>query len=278
MAVFQMQINFLSRSIRTIYRKYSDFMIDNEMIKLLIYKQHKFFSMPIFLFDLLFRYRLLKYLFNFYGYHVWLSSYSKRDGDNISYWLSRQSLYWHLWRQTDDDGKSIVDIMLTHGIKDCLLNDNLVALEAGFGIGKNYFRNHKVFSNFDKYIAVELNSYCCDYVNKRYNSFKSLSILNMSMRQFINSSTTKFDIFICAGGVLLCLDNDTVNLLFKILPERGVKAVIILNEGTDKEDIFRSDNTTIYNIKKRLIMAGYQNKQWLEKKKDDDIYEYFVMF
>jgi hypothetical protein len=103
-------------------------------------------------------------------------------------------------------------------------------------------------------------------------------MVNMSVRELIDGSTINFDVFICAGGVLMCLDKETVDLLFKMFPERGVKAVIILNEGTDKEDIFRSDNTAMYNIKNRLVMAGYQNKQWLEKKKDDEVYEFFVMF
>jgi hypothetical protein len=134
--------------IKAIYTKFSEFMINNEIVKLFIYKQHESFPMPLFLFDFLFRFRLLKYLFNFYGFHVWNSSYSRRDGDNISYWLSKESLYWHLWRQTDHDGKSITEIMISNGIKDYLSNKNLIALEVGFGIGKNYFNNYDLFSDF----------------------------------------------------------------------------------------------------------------------------------
>lgn len=273
-----MKINLIPWLIKPIYYKFSNFMINNKVVESLIYKQHEIFSMPIFMFDLLYRFRLFKKFFNFYGYHVWLSTYSKRDGDNESYWLSRESLYWHLWRQTDHDGRSFNDIMVNSEIKDYLNNDNLIALEAGFGIGKNYFNNYKLFSNLKDYIAIELNQYCLDYVNKRYSPLKRLSLLNMSVRQLIDNSNINFDVFICAGGVLMCLDKEVVDLLFKIFPERGVKVVIILNEGTDREDIVRSGNTTIYNIKNRLVMAGYQDKQWLEKKKDDEVYEYFVMF
>jgi hypothetical protein len=159
-------INSMRRLLKPIYTKFSDFLVNNKGVGSLIYTQHKYFPMPIFLFDLLFRFKLLKYLFNFYGYHVFLSSYSKRDGDNNLYWLSRESLYWHLWRQSDHYEKSIIDIMSLDEIEDYLKNDDLIVLEPGFGIGKTYFRNYNLLSHFKKYIALEINPFCFEYINK----------------------------------------------------------------------------------------------------------------
>lgn len=73
------------------------------------------------------------------------------------------------------------------------------------------------------------------------------------------------------------LDKETVDVFFKNLPMRGVKATIVFEEGTWKDDVYRTDNTTMYNFKKRLQMAGYKQSTFIEKWRENDIYKYFIM-
>lgn len=228
--------------------------------------------MPLWAFDLLYRSRLARMLLYFYGFHVFHYSYGSRDGDNWKYWMSRESLYWHLWRQTDVD--DLTEVLSRPEIKEVLSDPSITAIEVGFGIGKNYgafFRRN----SFRRYIASEPNVFACEYARGRFRD-RNLVIESTSVEDIIRDSRS-FDALLVCGGVFMCLPKRIVDEFFQSLPNRGVKFILITNEGTPGQDIVRADNTAMYNFRERLESAGYRGKRFLEKGKESGIYAYFVM-
>jgi hypothetical protein len=251
--------------------KYSQSIIWLE--KLIVF-QHKNFPIPLKLYDYLFRLNITKVLFNFYGYHVWRVKYNTRDGDHLNYWRSKESLFWHFWRQTDKN-QDINGILQIPPINACLQNNDLVACELGFGIGK-YYRQNWCNNNLKEYLAVDLNKYICDYNKKYYKKYKNLKIINSSAEEFINSDQ-KFDILIASGEVFAYIEPKIVDSIFRQLSGKGVKYVIILGEGCMTQDIVWPDGTIEYNFKKRLVENGYADKEFYYREHDNKVLKYIVM-
>lgn len=240
----------------------------------LISCQHKLLPMPLGMFRFLYSFRFIKTNFAFYGNGVFLSTYSVPGRDNLSYWLSQESLYWHFWRQTDVDTTELQEVLAIPEVRILLADKSLTAVELGFGVGKNYgtlLRRNRL----KKYVAVEANRYLCNFTAHKFRNECNLFIINQTIKDFVQGDF-KFDILICAGGVLMYLDKETIDVLFDSLPRRGVQAVMILNEGTALDDIIRQDNTTMYNFRKRLSLYN-DSKFFIERVKEKDIYQYFVM-
>ncbi|MDR3665231.1 MAG: hypothetical protein P4L35_00175 [Ignavibacteriaceae bacterium] len=236
--------------------------------------QHKNFPIPLKIYDYIFRFNFIKVFFNFYGYHVWRAQYNKREGNHLSYWTSKESLYWHFWRQTDKNG-DIQQILKIPGISAFLQNNSLIACEFGFGIGKHY-RQHWNKNNLKEYIAMDVNKYICDYDKRFYRKDKNLRVINSSIEEFINGDQ-KFDILISSGEVFAYLQPSLVDCIFKRLREKGTEAVIILNEGCMTQDIVWEDGTIEYNFKKRLLENGYTNKNYYYQEHENKVLKYIVM-
>ena len=161
--------------LKTAFRNWNNFLLKSNFVRRLIFAQHKLLPMPLGVFDVIFRSGLRRRLFNFYGSHVANFSYLRRGGDQLKFWLSKESLYWHFWRQTDTNDEIFKEIFSIEPIKNIFSNGGgLTAVELGFGIGKNYdkFLRQKKFT---KYIAVEPNQYLCHYVAKKFRSEPFLS-------------------------------------------------------------------------------------------------------
>lgn len=236
--------------------------------------QHKNFPIPLAIYDYIYRFNITKVLFNFYGYHVWRVRYNTREGNHLNYWNSKESLYWHFWRQTDKN-QDIKEILKIPRINSFLQNDNLIACEFGFGIGKHY-RQHWKRNNLKEYIAIDVNKYICDYNKRYYKENKNLSIINSSAEEFINSNH-KFDILISSGEVFAYIEPKLVDYIFMKLKEKGVEVVIILNEGCMTQDIIWEDGTIEYNFKKRLLENGYGDKEYFYKEHENKVLKYIVM-
>jgi hypothetical protein len=161
----------LITSRKRIFHIWYEFTKNITWLKKVIYFQHRFFPIPLFLYDYIFRSNITKVLFHFYGYHIWAYKYGVREGNHLGYWNSKDSLYWHFWRQADKN-INIKDVLAIPQITACLQNSELIACELGFGLGKLY-RQQWCNNKLKEYLAVDTNQYVCDY-NK--NIIKRLRI------------------------------------------------------------------------------------------------------
>ena len=261
--------------LETTFRRCKNFLSNSNFLRKLIYTQHRLLPMPLWAFDWIFRSGFRRRLFDFYGANVAKYSYLRREGQ-LDYWLSKESLYWHFWRQTDTHAKTLREV--ASSLNTIVFKNeatSLTAVELGFGVGKDYAKFFKRL-NFKKYIAVEPNAYLCDYAVKKFLFDKNLEIINALVGDFIEQRRS-FDFLFCSGGVFMYLDQPNVNAFFQSLKGAGVKVIIILNEGTPGDDITRDDRTTMFNFKQRLITSGYSNARFIEKQKENGVYSYFVM-
>ena len=259
---------------KRVQRKYDEYTKNMTWLKKVIYFQHRFFPIPLFLYDYIFRFHITKVLFNFYGHHIWLYKYGVREGNNLGYWNSKDSLYWHFWSQTEIN-ENIKIILEIPEINACLQNSELVACELGFGLGK-FYRQQWSNNKLKEYLAVDTNKYLCDYNKKYYKKNKNLRVINSSAEDFINSGQN-FDILIASMGVFEYFEPKLVDHIFHKLKEKGVKYVIILSEGCMTEDLYCEDGTYDYNFKKRLVESGFADKQFYYQEDDRKVLKYFVM-
>jgi hypothetical protein len=236
--------------------------------------QHRYFPIPLFLYDYIFRLNINKVILNFYGYHIWRYKYLVRGGNHLDYWNSKESLYWHFWRQTDRNN-NIIQVLNIPEIKICLNDPSLTACEIGFGVGK-YYRQHWRHNRLKEYIAVDTNKYVCEYNKKYYKRQRNLSVVNASAEDFMNSDR-KFDILIASGEVFAYIEPKKVELIISKLQEKGVKTVIILEEGCMERDIVWPDGTIEYNFKERLLREGFADKHFYYQEHDNKILKYLVM-
>jgi hypothetical protein len=258
---------------RLVERSY-EFLKNIKWLEKAIYFQHRHFPIPLFLYDYFFRLNITKVLFNFYGYHIWRVKYAEREGNQLEYWNSKESLYWHFWRQTDKD-INIDEILKIPQIIACLEDSELIACELGFGLGK-YYRQQWHNNKLKKYLAVDTNKYICEYNRRYYKKYKNLEIINLPAEDFINSNQ-KFDILISSGEVFAYIKPSLVDHIIQKLKEKGVKVVIILGEGTMDDDIVWPDGTIEYNFKKRLIESGFGDKQYFIQEHENKVLKYIVM-
>lgn len=252
-------------------KKILKFFLENEFIKRAIFFQHGIYPIPLPIFKFLFSFKLIRKLFGFYGMNVYLASYGERKNqeENDLYWLSQESLYWHFWSQTREDGGLLVlwDEIILEGKLNGIFNNSTSVVELGFGLGKNYFNRWRNL-NYKLWIGLEPNKFLNSYRERE----RELLVINETAQEFVNKIVPlEFDVLVCSNGVLMYLDNKVIDKLFSSLEERGVRCVIITNEGTWNEDTRRADNTTMYCFRKRL-----PEYKFFEKKRESGIYEYFV--
>src|ERR1035437_5740557 len=264
----------LIASRRRIVKKYDEYTKNITWLKKVIYFQHRYFPVPLFLYDYIFRSYSIFVFFNFYGHHIWLYKYGRREGNHLRFWNSKDSLYWHFWRQTDKR-ENIKKILEIPEINACLQNSELVACELGFGIGKHY-RQQWSNNKLKEYLAVDINKYICDYNKKYYKKNKNFKVINSSAEEFINSEQ-KFDILITSGEVFAYFEPKLVDYIIQKLKQKGVKIVMILNEGSMTEDILWPDGTYEYNFKKRLMENGFADKQFYYEEHENKVVKYIVM-
>ena len=251
-----------------IYKQIDHFLYTNALIEKIIHFQHKILPIPLNVFDFIFRTKTGRLLFNFYGRNVFGYSYLSRNKDNDKYWLSRDSLYWHFWRQSDLNNKQLKEILSIVSLQSTKV------VEIGFGLGRNYRLLH---NGVNSYTAVEPNKYLCDYAAKKFSGDKNFKIINQPIEKFLRNNH-KFDVLVATNGVFMYVSKKIVDEFFLALPSAGVGITIFLNEGSANGDVFRDDNTVMYDFKSRLIKAGYDNKRFLQKVRDNGIYDYLVMY
>ncbi|MDR3609020.1 MAG: hypothetical protein P4L27_00480 [Ignavibacteriaceae bacterium] len=259
---------------KRIFEKWYRYSKNITWLKKTIVFQHRYIPIPLFIYDYLFRLNITKVILNFYGYHVWQLKYNERAGSHLSYWNSKESLYWHFWRQTDK-GIYLAEILKIPQIKACLEDNELTACELGFGLGK-YYRQQWHNNKLKKYLAVDTNKYICEYNKKYYKRHKNLEIINSSAEDFINSEQ-RFDILISSGEVFAYIKPILVDHIIHKLKEKAVKVVIILEEGTMNDDIVWPDGTIEYNFKQRLMESGYSDKQYYIQEHENRVLKYIVM-
>ncbi|HBB65187.1 MAG TPA: hypothetical protein DCZ84_00920 [Candidatus Vogelbacteria bacterium] len=254
-----------------------NYLCRSRFIQRVVLYQYRRAPLPLAVFDYLFRSALRRRLFNFYAFHIFHDSYTKRDGDQLGYWLSKESLYWHFWRQTDIDQTALDEVVSLAPVHQSLHNKELIAVEIGFGIGKGYASRLKD-NTLKKYIAVEPNAYLCTHMQKKFKSEQNFEVVCATADEFIAQDRGGVDILLCANGVFMYMDPDSVDAFFQSLCAKGVQFILILNEGTPSADIHREDGTVMYNFKERLLASGYADKHFIEKRRPDGLYRYFLMY
>ena len=237
-------------------------------IKNVISQQHRRWPMPLALFDRMFRSKLGKRLLSRYGQVCFQTAYHDfrmRDG-NLDYWMSRESLYWHFWRQTDTTPEPLRELRL----RIPALNDpNLTAAELGFGIGKNRYLHPNLFP-FRRYIGIEPNPHCVDVARRRLPEVELICAESRSVEAL------EVDVLFVFGGVLMYQESADIDRMFRSFSR--LKALVILDEGADT-DWVREDRTTMYDFRSRLEAHGCAARNFhIEKQADRPINRVFAMW
>jgi hypothetical protein len=247
----------------------------NNLFQGVVAFQHTHAPLPLPLFDGLFRLRLARRVAGRYGQACFNAHYhqDRMEVGNLDYWMSKDSLYWHFWRQTDTSPDAI---RIAQQLAPPLRDKTLKAAELGFGIGKNRFF-HKDLFPFERYVGVEPNTHCAAVARSR---MPSIEVRELTIMDFIDSKE-HFDILLVFGGVLMYMPPNDVDRLFVALGERDLKCVLILDEGVGEgeDDDARSDGTIMYNFQKRLSGNGYGDRQYyLEAQNNRPINRIFAMW
>src|SRR3989344_1979657 len=179
-----------------------NYLCRSRFIQRVVLYQYRRAPLPLAVFDYLFRSALRRRLFNFYAFHIFHDSYTKRDGDQLGYWLSKESLYWHFWRQTEMDQTALDEVVSLEPVRQSLHNKELIAVEIGFGVGKSYASRLKD-NTLKKYIAVEPNAYLCTHMQKKFKSEQNFEVVCATADEFIAQDQGGL-IFFCAPMVFLC--------------------------------------------------------------------------
>lgn len=261
-------------NLRIAYRRWDAFLCRNTVLQRIIYWQHKHFPLPFSFFCWLFSSKWSGKLLNFYGSHCF--NYYQRQGQDL-YWLSRESLYWHFWRQTDMDRDLLKDVFLRPELSAFFYNSEYTCLEIGFGIGKSYKYWLRDNNYLKKYTALELNRYACDYARKAFRE-ENFEIYNQSLDVFIQQEKREFNIVFAANGVLMYCSPDVIDAFCQYLGDCNVKVIIIWNEGSVGDDIVREDGTIMYGFEKRLAQAGVSGRVWKQPQEEQtQLLKYFIM-
>ena len=259
--------------IKRLYRQYAEFTIKSRVLGRLIHLQHQILPMPIGLFDRLFQIKSVRSLFNFYAHHVFMSAYDSRT-NTTEYWLSKAPMYWFFYSRYQIDFEKIDRMLKMPEVSAFLQDSSLTAVELGFGIGRNY-RYLREQIDLRKYVAVEINSFACDYARNQYPD-PNLQVINQSIEAFVAESFP-FEVLLVFGRVLMYLPPPVLDQLIASLPGRGVKKILIFAEGSQGEDRYFPDGTIMYNFKHRLEAAGYLGN-FIEQADAEGILEVFVLY
>src|SRR5674476_496245 len=139
--------------------------------------------------------------------------------------------------------------------------------ERWYEFTKNITWLEKVIYFQHRYFPIPLFLY--DYIF-RFN------VINSSAEEFINSEQ-KFDILITSGEVFAYFEPKLVDYIIQKLKQKGVKIVVIHNEGSMTEDILWPDGTYEYNFKRRLMESGFADKQFYYEEHESKVVKYIVM-
>ncbi|TGL56185.1 class I SAM-dependent methyltransferase [Leptospira ognonensis] len=248
----------------------------SNIVKDLIYFQHHLFPLPLLFFDWLFSNPLRAKLLAPYGMHVFMSSYENRL-DNFLYWNSKESLYWHLYRQTDVN-KNLISILQQNENFSAFLQDpNLEIVELGIGIGKTTrFLTDNHLLTYKHLIGTDTNEFVCNYLNEN-NLIKNASVYQLNAEQIIEREL-KMDLLMAHGGVFMYLSEEIVTKIFRYLYKVGCKALFITQEGMSGKDHKREDNTTMYDFRNRLRAVGYSEGFEFMEVKGDYSLDLFAMY
>jgi hypothetical protein len=264
---------WISGVARRLYTRNARYLEESRVFGKLVDLQHRFAPLPLAVFDRLFRVRPIARLLAPYGLHVFLSRYKKRL-NNESYWLSRESLYWHLYRQNDVQDESLRGIAAEPRLRERMTNGELTFLEPGFGLGKQTRAMMAAgLLSFRTLYACDLNPHVRAYVKKRFGP--TFTLLDATIRD-LSTTAPQFDVLLANGGVFMYTEAQELDQFFGTLKSRGCNTVIILQEGSPSGDVRRPDNTTIYDFKSRLERL-YLGAQFVESVGPLGIYDYFAM-
>ena len=253
------------------------------LVRRTIRAQHELMPISFRAFDWIYASPNRRKRFGFYGREVFLSGYNhyRITNGNLDYWMSPESLYWHLWRQSEWNRGELSEIISRPDLRGLFDSPTGTAVELGFGIGKNYFAIRDRI-RVKCYIGVEPNASCVQYAARKAAKLNDdrLQLVNSEAIAFLERpECQEFDLLLVFGGVLMYFSPDEIDRLFSAAKAKAVSSIVILNEGVSgsKEDWYRPDNTVMYNFERRLRDLGFSDRDFFHVMKDDGICSYFVM-
>lgn len=261
----------------SLYRCVSGWLHDSKLVRALVVAQHRAAPIPIRWYNNFYSNKWASVFFAWYGHHVFYSAYDARKSDD-EYWSSDESLYYYAVSQMQFRQSEIDRIFNSLQIEDHL-GEGSVVVDLGCGTLKDMRKlvsekiiRSKNIHGIDRNIILE----------KYFNIIGGLpeSIhFHVGMMNELIKSLDHIDIVFVFGGTLQYLERHQAVEIFKLLAERGIKAVIIIGEGTDKADNIRVGGEWNYNLDRIAADAGYpENWRSLSCVRPNDVYEYWVLY
>jgi SAM-dependent methyltransferase len=261
--------------------KVNNFLSRSAALGALVRFQHRHMPLPLPLFDMLFRNRVIAKLFSSYGSHVFHASYDERRND---YWTSRESIYHHLWYQSQPWWSVIEGFLREPEIRSFLSRGDLAFFEPGFGLGRTTRALiQRDILRWRSYYATDPNSYLCDYFRKRFGERLGDSFeLHPGTIEDVVASALRFDALLAFGGVLMHLPEDVLTAFFASLPQRGCRYVLITRDGSPGGKVLRHHDVTPYTSATNFdllprLAAVYPRARFFSKVDYDGIYQYICM-
>lgn len=261
--------------------KVNDFLSRSATFRALVHFQHRHMPLPLPLFDMLFRNRVIAKLFSSYGDHVVHASYDKRRKD---YWTSRECIRLHLWLQSQPWSGVIEGFLQEPEIRSFLSRGDLAFFEPGFGLGRTTRALiQRDILRWRSYYATDPNASLCDYFRKRFGKRLGDSFeLHPGTIQDAVSSALRFDALLVFGGVFMYLPEEMLTAFFASLPQRGCRYVLITRDGSPGGKVLRHHDVTPYTSAAHPdllthLAAVYPQARFFSKVDYDGVYEYICM-
>jgi hypothetical protein len=258
--------------------KVNDFLSRSAALGAIVRFQHRHMPLPLPLFDMLFRNRVIAKMFSSYGSHVFHAGYDQRKDD---YWTSHECIYHHLWYQSQPWWDVVEGFLQEPEIRSFLLRGDLTFFEPGFGLGRTTRALiRRGILRWRNYYATEPNAYLRDYFRKRFGKQLGDSFeIHPGKIQDVVASDLRFDALLVFGGVLMYLPEDTLTAFFASLPHRGCRYVLIGRDGSPGGKLVRRGEitpytkATHYDLLPRL-QAVYPKARFFSKLDHDGAYQY----
>jgi SAM-dependent methyltransferase len=261
-----------------LYRAVSGFLHKSKIVNRIVCTQHQYAPVPIGIYTRFFSNRLMSILFTWYGHHVYHFGYNKRKSDQ-EYWASDESLYYYGISQAQHREVEIQAILNRIDVSKFLQNKESVIVDLGCGTMKDIRKliyDGVVLSN--NVYGIDFNEVLTKYFDLIGGLPKGVSLRFGNMQEEL-VKIPSIDVAFILGGTLEYMPRDDVTGVFSGLREKGVKVIIVIGEGTEKDDYKHETGVWIYNLKKIVADSGFGNN-WNDvfETKDDGVLAYWACY
>ena len=246
----------MKKLLQTIYLAISQFLHESKIVNSIICLQHSYLPLPINLYYKLYSNKYIGLMFSWYGHHVYHHGYNKRMND-IEYWSSEESLYYYCISQSQPREAELNAIFSRIDLTELLENPETIVLDLGCGTMKDI---RKLIAEGD---LRSRNVYGVDYNEVLTKYFALIGGLPNGVEYrfgVIQEEIEKIgviDLVFILGGTLQYIPRRDVIIVLEKLKEQGVKAIIIIGEGSEREDYLHKTGVWVYQLTQLIRDAGY---------------------